>query len=73
MAEGIEGAKRERKRAEIKERLEEVAAREVEDPTGVYAVVVIAPPWPMEETERREQLRGSSHRVARQGEACLRF
>jgi N6-adenosine-specific RNA methylase IME4 len=32
--------------------LEEVAAREVEKPTGLYDVIVIDPPWPMVKIER---------------------
>ena len=41
-------AVREMKRDEIRQRLEEVAAREVEAPTGLFDVIVIDPPWPME-------------------------
>lgn len=43
---------REIKKSAIAERLETVAAREVEAPTGLYDVIVIDPPWPMEKIER---------------------
>lgn len=43
---------RDEKKAEVKARLEEVAAREAELPTGIYDVIVIDPPWPMEKIER---------------------
>lgn len=48
----IPQAKTELKRAEVKQRLEEVVAREAEAPTGLFDVVVIDPPWPMEKIER---------------------
>ena len=38
-------AVREMKRAEIKSHLDELAAHEVDSPTGEYDVVVIDPPW----------------------------
>jgi N6-adenosine-specific RNA methylase IME4 len=44
--------KSEAKKAAIVERLETVAAREVEAPTGLYDVIVIDPPWPMQKIER---------------------
>ena len=44
--------KREAKREQVKERLEDLAAREVEQPTGKYDVIVIDPPWPMLKIER---------------------
>src|SRR4051794_17104792 len=34
------------KRAEIKARLDELAAREVVEPTGEFDMIVIDPPWP---------------------------
>jgi len=48
-------AVREMQRGEIAKRLEEVAEREVEAPTGLYDVIVIDPPWPMEKIERDER------------------
>ena len=38
-------AMRETKREEIKSRLDELAAREVVEPTGEFVVIVIDPPW----------------------------
>ncbi|MFZ3118223.1 MAG: MT-A70 family methyltransferase [Variovorax sp.] len=43
---------RELKRAEIVERLEDISAREVKAASGLYDVVVIDPPWPMQKIER---------------------
>jgi N6-adenosine-specific RNA methylase IME4 len=43
---------REAKKAAIVERLETVAAREIDAPTGLYDVIVIDPPWPMQKIER---------------------
>lgn len=40
------------KKAAIVERLEIISAREVEEPTGLYDVIVIDPPWPMQKIER---------------------
>ena len=48
-------AVREMQRQEIAEKLESVAAREAEAPTGLYDVIVIDPPWPMEKIERDER------------------
>ena len=45
---------RETKRVELKSKLEKVAAREVEAPTGEYDVIVLDPPWPMKKIERDE-------------------
>ncbi len=46
---------RETKRAEIKAQLEDVAAREIEAPTGEYDVIVCDPPWPMKRSELDER------------------
>jgi N6-adenosine-specific RNA methylase IME4 len=43
---------REIKKTTIVERLETVAAREIEAPTGLYDVIVIDPPWDMQKIER---------------------
>lgn len=43
---------REAKKTAIVERLETVAAREIDAPTGLYDVIVIDPPWPMQKIER---------------------
>ena len=48
----IADEKRHAKKTAIVERLETVAAREVEEPTGLYDVIVIDPPWPMVKIER---------------------
>jgi len=40
------------KAQEIKAKLEDLVAREVAEPTGVYDVVVMDPPWPMQKIER---------------------
>ena len=48
----IPQAKTEMKRAEVKQRLEEIVVREVETPTGLFDVIVIDPPWAMEKIER---------------------
>jgi ParB family chromosome partitioning protein len=48
----IANEKRETKRTSIVERLEAVASREIEAPTGLYDVIVIDPPWPMVKIER---------------------
>lgn len=57
-AEIISGAKsladvtREEKRAELVDRLESVAAIEAKATQGVYDVIVLDPPWPMQKIER---------------------
>lgn len=53
-AEIIAAAKqiRARKTANRKAQLEEMRARPVDQPVGVYDVIVIDPPWPMEKIER---------------------
>jgi len=48
----LAAAVREIKRAEAKLKLAEVAAREIEAPTGEYDVIVCDPPWPIEKIER---------------------
>lgn len=48
----IPQAKTEMKRAEVKQRLENIVVREVETPTGLFDVIVIDPPWAMEKIER---------------------
>lgn len=48
----IPQAKTEMKRAEVKQRLEDIVVREVEAPTGLFDVIVIDPPWAMEKIER---------------------
>lgn len=45
-------ARREAKRREVKANLEDVAARDVIQPSGEFDVIVIDPPWPMEKIER---------------------
>lgn len=40
------------RRREKKQELEQIAAKEVEAPTGVYDVIVIDPPWPMQKINR---------------------
>ena len=39
----------------LKTRLDEVTAREAIEPTGLYDVIVIDPPWPMQKLERDER------------------
>jgi len=39
----------------LKTRLDEVATRETVEPTGLYDVIVIDPPWPMQKLERDER------------------
>ena len=51
----IAAAKRETKRAEIIEKLESVEALEVKAAEGVYDVIVLDPPWPMQKIERDER------------------
>ena len=43
---------RELKRAEVVEKLEEIKRQEIQKPTGLYDVIVIDPPWPMQKIER---------------------
>lgn len=43
---------RDTKREEIKATLEDVAAKQVKATAGVYDVIVLDPPWPMEKIER---------------------
>ncbi len=43
-----------RKREQVT-RLEELEAREATEPSGLYDVIVIDPPWPMEKIERDER------------------
>ena len=42
----------EEKKEELAKNLKEVAAREAIEPTGLYDVIVIDPPWPMTKIER---------------------
>ena len=46
------GLIRETKRKEVAEKLDGLAANEIVIPTGVFDVVVMDPPWPMQKTER---------------------
>lgn len=48
-------AHRQMKRDQVKQKLDDVAAREVEQPTGEFDVIVIDPPWPMKKIERDER------------------
>jgi N6-adenosine-specific RNA methylase IME4 len=48
----ISQAKREILKESVVARLEEVAANEVIAPTGLFDVIVIDPPWPMQKIER---------------------
>lgn len=43
---------RDEKRADIKQRLESIEAMAVKEANGVYDVIVIDPPWPMQKIER---------------------
>lgn len=45
-------ATRENKRAEVMDTLASISAREVKAAAGVYDVLVIDPPWPMQKVER---------------------
>lgn len=45
-------AVRDIRREEARKKLAEVAAREVTQPTGLYDVIVVDPPWPMQKIER---------------------
>ena len=51
-AKSINKAIQETKRAEVIERLESISAKEAKAIEGVYDVIVIDPPWPMEKIER---------------------
>lgn len=48
----ITQAKREMKRSEVIQNLESVEAKQAKELEGVYDVIVIDPPWPMEKIER---------------------
>jgi len=52
--ESATNAIREVKRAEVKAHLEDINTKEVKAIQGVYDVIVIDPPWPMEKIERPE-------------------
>jgi N6-adenosine-specific RNA methylase IME4 len=45
-------AVREMTRSEMVKKLQDVADREIEQPTGLFDVIVLDPPWPMEKIER---------------------
>lgn len=51
----VADVKREIRREEVKAKLADVAAREVEAPTGEFDVIVIDPPWPMKKIDRDER------------------
>lgn len=46
---------REERREQATQRLTEISGREVKPPVGLYDVIVIDPPWPMEKIERDER------------------
>ena len=48
-------ATREVRKREQEARLDDLVAREVTEPSGLYDVIVIDPPWPMEKIERDER------------------
>lgn len=48
-------ARRDQKRKEVRKKLDDLKALEIEAPTGQYDVIVIDPPWPMERIERDER------------------
>lgn len=52
---GVSAATTEMRRHETKQRLESVATKEAKAIEGVYDVLVIDPPWPMEKIEREER------------------
>ena len=54
-AKSITKAIQETKRAEVIEKLESISAKEAKAIEGVYDVIVIDPPWPMEKIERDER------------------
>lgn len=47
--------KRDTKKAEVVAKLEAVSAQEVITPTGLYDVIVLDPPWPMQKIDRDER------------------
>lgn len=51
-AKEIRGAKAEERKREKLAKIEELKAREVKPADGVYDVIVLDPPWPMEKIER---------------------
>lgn len=51
-AKTIARVRQEIKREEVKTKLQEVAAKEVEQPTGKFDVIVIDPPWNMKKIDR---------------------
>ena len=51
----IQSEKREVKRAEIIAKLEDISTKEVKAFQGVFDVIVIDPPWPMQKIERDER------------------
>ena len=51
----VKSAIREKKRAEVVSRLESVAAVEAKTAQGLYDVIVIDPPWPMQKIDRDER------------------
>jgi N6-adenosine-specific RNA methylase IME4 len=51
----LAAARREIKRTEIVQKLESVDARKAKELAGLYDVMVVDPPWPMEKIERDER------------------
>lgn len=63
---------REEKRTGLRAHLDAVAAREIAAPTGLYDVLIIDPPWPMEKIERDERPNQSELDYPTMNEAELR-
>jgi N6-adenosine-specific RNA methylase IME4 len=68
---GLADALREEKKKEVVANLESTATKQAKELAGVFDVIVIDPPWPMEKIERDERVNQSAFDYPTMDEAAL--